>query len=155
MKRNHKSPKNEENGGTESIEIQINSGITQSNEKLIERNNRKQFSYSAVFNVLVSFHQLQSLLQVPVDHQNQKPFNFLVSNFFNLDIMLKRADKYCPSKSISVIYSDALKNFPTIKYCTHNSNHNVYKEVLRIFKGTLSQNSATDFKTFSNTSMIN
>lgn len=111
MKRNHKSPKNEENGGTESIEIQINSGITQSNEKLIERNNRKQFSYSAVFNVLVSFYQLQSLLQVPVDHQNQKPFNFLVSNFFNLDIMLKRADKYCPSKSISVIYSDVLKNF--------------------------------------------
>ena len=110
MKKNQKSSKHEENSRRESTEIQINSCITRSNKNLIERNDRKQFSYSAIFNVLVSFYQLQSLLQVPVDRQDQKPFNFLVSNFFNLDIMLKRVDKYCPLKSNSVIYRDALKN---------------------------------------------
>ena len=111
MKKIQKSPKHGENSRTESIEIQINSSITQSKENLIERNKRKQFSYSAIFNVLVSFYQLQSLLQVPVDRKDQKPFTFLVSDFFNLDIILQTVDKYCPSKSNSVIYRDVLKNF--------------------------------------------
>ena len=56
MKKIQKSPKHGENSRTESIEIQINSSITQSKENLIERNKRKQFSYSAIFNVLVSFY---------------------------------------------------------------------------------------------------
>ena len=111
MKRNQKCPKHGENSKTESNEIQIKNGITQSNEKLIERNNRKQFSYSAIFNILVSFYQLQSLLQVPVDDKSQWSFTSHVSNFFNLDIMVQRVDKYCPSKSKSAIYRDVLKNF--------------------------------------------
>ena len=106
-----KYPKHGKNSKMESNEIQIDSGITQSNEKLIERNNRKQFSYSAIFNILVSFYQLQSLLQVPIDDKNQWSFTSHVSNFFNLDIMVQRVDKYCPSKSKSAIYRDVLKKF--------------------------------------------
>ena len=111
VKRNQKYPKNGENGETELLEIHTHSGITQSKEKRIEMNNPEKFSYPAIFNVLVSFYQLQSLLQVPVDDKDRWSITSYISNFFNLDIMLKRVDKYCPSKSKSAIYRDVLKNF--------------------------------------------
>ena len=84
MKKNQKCPKHRENSQMESNEIQIKSGITKSNEKLIERNNGKQFSYSAIFKILVSFYQLQSLLQVPVEDKDQWSLTSHVSNFFSI-----------------------------------------------------------------------
>ena len=110
-KRNQKHSKKGENSEMESLQIQNHSSITQSNENQTQKNTPKKISYSSIFNVLVSFYQLQNLLQVPVDDKDQWSFTSLVSNFFNLNIMLRRVDKYCPSKSSSVIYRDVLKNF--------------------------------------------
>ena len=71
----------------------------------------KEISYSAIFNVLVSFYQLKSLLKIPVDDKGDPSYTSSVSNFFNLNIMIQTTDKYCPTRNTDAVYRDFLKNF--------------------------------------------
>ena len=71
----------------------------------------KEISYSAIFNVLVSFYQLRSLLQIPVDDKGESSYTSAVSDFFNLNIILKTTDKYCPTRDTDAVHRDFLKNF--------------------------------------------
>ena len=71
----------------------------------------KEISYGAIFNVLVSFYQLRSLLQIPTDYKGNTFYISGVSNFFNLNIMLQTTDKYCPTRDTDAVYRDFLKNF--------------------------------------------
>ena len=80
------------------------------NDKQTETNFPCQISFSAIFNILVSFYQLQNLLQVPVDDKNQWSLISLISDFFNLNVMIERLDKYCPLKEKDAVYRNALKN---------------------------------------------
>ena len=71
----------------------------------------KEISYSAIFNVLVSFYQLKSLLKIPVDDKGNSSYTSALSNFFNLNIMIQSTDKYCPTRDTDAVYRDFLKNF--------------------------------------------
>ena len=71
----------------------------------------KEISYSAIFNVLVSFYQLRNLLKIPVDDKGNSSYASTVSNFFNLNIMIQSTDKYCPTRDTNAVYRDFLKNF--------------------------------------------
>ena len=110
VKRNQEGPKNGENSEMESLQIHNHSSVAHSNENQTQKEIPNQISYSAIFNILASFYQLQNLLQVPVDDKDQWSFTSLISNFFNLNIMLRRVDKFCPSKSKIAICRDVLKN---------------------------------------------
>ena len=71
----------------------------------------KEISHSAIFNVVVSFYQLRSLLQIPVDDKDDSNYASAISDFFNLNIMIQTTDKYCPTRDTDAVYRDFLKNF--------------------------------------------
>ena len=54
--------------------------------------------------------------KVPIDDKDQWSSTSLVSNFFNLDIMIRRVDKYCPVKDKNAIFRDVLKNIFLVRY---------------------------------------
>ena len=84
--------------------------IMRCNDKQTETSFPNKISFSAIFNIFVSFYQLQNLLQVPFDDKNQWSLISLISDFFNLNVMIERFDKYCPLKEKDAVYRDALKN---------------------------------------------
>ena len=85
--------------------------VSETNSKQTQTKFPKEISCSAIFNVLVSFYQLRSLLQVPVDDKGDSSYISAVSDFFNLNIMIETADKYCPTRDTDPVYRDFLKNF--------------------------------------------
>ena len=93
------------------LELDQESCVLQPNNKQTQTNFPKEISYSAIFNVLVSFYQLRGLLQIPVDDKGNSSYISAVSDFFNLNIMLQTADKYCPTRDTDAVYRDFLKNF--------------------------------------------
>ena len=111
FKRNQNSRNNGNNSERELLEIHTQSATTETNDEKTQNRLPNQIPYSAIFNILVSFYQLQSLLEVPIDDKDQWSFTSLVSNFFNLDIMLRRVDKYCPVRNKNAIFREILKNF--------------------------------------------
>ena len=93
------------------IELRHDRCDSESNSKQTQTKIPKEISYSAIFNVLVSFYQLRSLLQIPVDDKSDPSYTSAVSDFFNLNIMLQTADRYCPTRDTDAVYRDFLKNF--------------------------------------------
>ena len=85
--------------------------VSEPNSKQTQTKLPKEISYSAIFNVLVSFYQLRSLLQVPADDKGDSSYISAVSDFFNLNIMIQTTDKYCPTRDTDAVYRDFLKNF--------------------------------------------
>ena len=102
IKGKHKSENNENWPGPKN-------GNLDSNHKQTQTKFDKEISCSAVFNVLASFYQLQNLLQVPVN--DKKNWTSAISDFFNLNIIIKTSEKYCPTKNKSVVYRDFVKDF--------------------------------------------
>ena len=93
------------------FELDHNSCVLEPNSKQTQTNFPKEISYGAIFNVLVSFYQLKSLLQIPIDNKDNAFYISGVSDFFNLNIMLQTTDKYCPTRDTDAAYRDFLKNF--------------------------------------------
>ena len=85
--------------------------VSEPTSKQTQTNFPKEISYSAIFNVLVSFYQLRSLLQIPVDDSGDSFYTSAISNIFNLNVMIQTADKYCPTRDTDAVYRDFLKNF--------------------------------------------
>ena len=93
------------------LELDHERCVSEPNNKQTQTNFPKEISYSAIFNVLVSFYQLRSLLQIPVDDKSNTSYISAVSDFFNLNIVLQTTDKYCPTRDTDAVYKDFLKNF--------------------------------------------
>ena len=93
------------------IKLRHDRCVSEPNSKQTQTKIPKEISYSAIFNVLVSFYQLRSLLQIPIDDKIDSFYTSAVSDFFNLNIMLQTADKYCPTRDTDAVYRDFLRSF--------------------------------------------
>ena len=98
FKENQNGRTNGNKSKRELLDIHSYSATTQTSEEQTQNRLPKQVSYSAFFNVLALFYQLQSLQQGRIDDKNQWLFTSLVSNFFSRDILLRRVDKCCSVK---------------------------------------------------------
>ena len=85
--------------------------VSETTSKQTQTKLPKEIPCSAIFNVLVSFYQLRSLLQIPVDDKSDSFYTSAVSYFFNLNTMIQTTDKYCPTRNTNAVYRDFLKNF--------------------------------------------
>ena len=85
--------------------------VSETTSKQTQTKLPKEVPCSAIFNVLVAFYQLRSLLQIPVDDKSDSFYTSAVSDFFNLNIMIHTTDKYCPTRNTDAVYRDFLKNF--------------------------------------------
>ena len=97
--------------GTCFSNLDHHSHISEQTSKQTQTKFPKEISYSAIFNVLVSFYQLRNLLQIPVDDKGDSSYTSAISDFFNLNIMIQTTDKYCPTRDTDAVYRDFLKNF--------------------------------------------
>ena len=106
-----KMPKQKQKTKKVFLELDHESYVSDPNNKQTQTNLPTEISYSAIFNVFVSFYQLRSLLQIPVDDKGNTSYISAVSDIFNLNIMLQTTDKYCPTRDTDAVYKDFLKNF--------------------------------------------
>ena len=96
---------------TSLFELDHDSYVSETNSKQTQTKFPKEICHGAIFNVLVSFYQLRSLLQIGTDEKGNAFYTSTLSDFFNLNIMLQTTDKYCPTRDTDAVYRDFLKNF--------------------------------------------
>ena len=112
VERNQNCQKNGNNNERELLEIPTHNATTKTNEEQTQKVFQTRFhilQFSIFFFPFIS-------CKVPIDDKDQWSSTSLVSNFFNLDIMIRRVDKYCPVKDKNAIFRDVLKNIFLVRY---------------------------------------
>ena len=76
----------------------------------IKNDVKEEYSFSAIFNILISFYQLNALIKI--DLRKIFPASFLGADaFFNLDLNFKTSLSNCPTSSLSVIFREFMKSY--------------------------------------------
>uniref|UniRef100_A0A7M5XCV0 Uncharacterized protein n=1 Tax=Clytia hemisphaerica TaxID=252671 RepID=A0A7M5XCV0_9CNID len=79
------------------------------NKCLIKEEKPRQYIFSAVLQITLSFFQIVSLLSIRNDSDTNKMMTRMV-NLFNLQLAVKQAEEFCPFEGIEIIWTNFLKN---------------------------------------------
>ena len=113
-----KSLKIKISGDKESRIARVNSCVSYKNIRiknkcLVKEEKPRQYIFSAVLQITLSFFQIVSLLSIRNDSDTNKMMTRMV-NLFNLQLAVKQAEDFCPFEGIDVIWKNFLKNIAFI-----------------------------------------
>ena len=72
----------------------------------------KEVSFSAIFNILMSFYQLKSVMKVELNDESST-LSTIGSTFFNLDTNTDTSLTICPLASMNVVFREFVKTYLT------------------------------------------